>query len=125
MKSILVVTLVVSLGLLQLGCATSAEKVLDHNRRGVGLQAKGDLEGAIAEYRAALRLEPDYAPPIPTLGPRWRTKGTWRVPSPNSALSSASSLISRPPIPTLGPRWRTKGRSEERRVGKECRSRWS
>jgi Flp pilus assembly protein TadD len=49
----------VSLGLPQLGCTTSAEKVLDHHRRGVGLQAKGDLEGAIAEYRAALRLHPN------------------------------------------------------------------
>src|SRR5437868_9789256 len=68
MKSILVVTLFVNLGLSQLGCTTSAEKVLDHHRRGVGLQAKGDLDGAIAEYRTALRFEPDYAPPHTNLG---------------------------------------------------------
>ena len=75
MKSILVVTLFVSLGLPQLGCTTSAEKVLDHHRRGVGLQEKGDLEGAIAEYRTALRLEPDYAPVHTNLGTALCHKG--------------------------------------------------
>ena len=63
------------LALPQLGCTTSAEKVLDYLRRGVGLQENGDLEGAIAEYRAALRLEPGYAPPHTNLGAALADKG--------------------------------------------------
>ena len=40
-----------------------------------------------------------------------------------TALLAASTLASRYPVPIEGPD--SGGRSEERRVGKECRSRWS
>ena len=37
------------------------DNAMDHCDQGSTLQAQGDLDGAIAEYRAALRLEPDNA----------------------------------------------------------------
>jgi Flp pilus assembly protein TadD len=42
---------------------------------GVALKAKGDLDGAIAEYRAALRLPPDNAEAHYDLGRVLWTKG--------------------------------------------------
>lgn len=56
MKSILVITLFVSLGLQQVGYSTSAE---DHYNLGIALYKEGDLEGAIFEFRTALRLAPN------------------------------------------------------------------
>jgi len=37
------------------------DQAMPHCDLGSALKAKGDLEGAIAEYRAALRLDPDNA----------------------------------------------------------------
>ena len=47
----------------------------DHLRRGVELGQKGDLEGAIAEFREALRLKPDFADAHLNLGVALRDKG--------------------------------------------------
>jgi tetratricopeptide (TPR) repeat protein len=47
----------------------------DHFRRGVELYQKLDMDGAIAEYRAAIRLNPNYAEAHHNLGNALRSKG--------------------------------------------------
>ena len=42
------------------GAATSSQDAGTSNDRGVELYGKGDLAGAIAEYRTALRLDPNF-----------------------------------------------------------------
>ena len=39
------------------------------------LEAKGDLDGAIAEWREAARLDPKYPPPHANLGEALESKG--------------------------------------------------
>ncbi len=95
MKSILVVTLFVSLGIQQLGCTTSADNVSDHYRRGVELQEKGDLEGAIAEYRTALRLDPNDVLAHANLGLVLHKKGD--VLSARKELEEALRLLPKTP----------------------------
>jgi len=46
-----------------------------HCNLGTALKAKGDLDGAIAEYRAALRLQPDNSVAHYDLGRVLWTKG--------------------------------------------------
>jgi Flp pilus assembly protein TadD len=52
-----------------------ADSAMAHCDLGSTLKAKGDLDGAIAEYRAALRLEPDNAMAHCDLGHVLWTKG--------------------------------------------------
>src|SRR5207245_9285221 len=40
--------------------ADARDKAIKHFNRGFRLEVKGDLDGAIAEYSEALRLEPNY-----------------------------------------------------------------
>ena len=47
----------------------------DHFNRGVALYDKGDLDAAIAEYREALHLKPDYADAHLNLGIALKAKG--------------------------------------------------
>jgi Flp pilus assembly protein TadD len=52
-----------------------ADNATAHCNIGAALKAKGDLDGAIAEYRAALRLQPDKALAHYDLGRVLWTKG--------------------------------------------------
>ena len=56
----------------------------DHFHFGVALQDKGDLEGAIAEYRAALHLNPNHVSAHEGLGTALHSKGDLRKQSPNT-----------------------------------------
>jgi Flp pilus assembly protein TadD len=51
------------------------DNAMAHCDLGSTLQAKGDLDGAIAEYRAAIRLQPDNAMAHCDLGRVLWTKG--------------------------------------------------
>jgi Flp pilus assembly protein TadD len=46
-----------------------------HFNNGFALAAKGDGDGAIAEYREAIRLKPDYADAHNNLGVSLQAKG--------------------------------------------------
>ena len=49
---------------------------------GNALKNQGDLDEAIACYRRALELKPDYAVAHNNLGNAFRTRGTWTRRSP-------------------------------------------
>ena len=67
MRSFLLAVLLTGLSLQAVGCAgtqggaaTSSQDAGTCYKRGVELYGKGDLAGAIAEYRTALRLAPNF-----------------------------------------------------------------
>jgi tetratricopeptide (TPR) repeat protein len=62
----------VSLDLLLVGCLTQAEK---HYNLGTVLQDKGDSDGAIVEYRAAISLDPNYVSAHNNLGALLQNNG--------------------------------------------------
>ena len=70
-----------------------------------------DLEGAERSYRSALAREPDSSEALYGLGWTYHLAGF---------QDEARETFER--CATVAP---TSARSEERRVGKECRSRWS
>jgi TonB family protein len=51
------------------------DAAMDHYHRGQALSDQGDWDGAIAEYRAAIRIQPDYAPAYALLGEALQQKG--------------------------------------------------
>ena len=55
--------------------AAPQEGAVTHLDRGNALLDQGDLDGAIAEYREALRLKPDYANVHNNLGVALKGKG--------------------------------------------------
>jgi protein O-GlcNAc transferase len=57
------------------GTIVRPNKALAHCNLGTALKAQGDMDGAIAEYRAALRLQPDNAMAHFDLGRALWTKG--------------------------------------------------
>ena len=57
------------------GTIVRPNKAMAHCNHGAALKAQGDLDGAIAEYRAALRLQPDNAMAHFDLGRVLWTKG--------------------------------------------------
>lgn len=57
------------------GTIVQPDEARAHCKLGTALKAQGDLDGAIAEYRAALRLEPDNAMAHYDLGRVLWTKG--------------------------------------------------
>ena len=57
------------------GITAHPDNAMAHYKLGSTLKAKGDLDGAIAEYRAALRLRPDNAMAHCDLGHVLWTKG--------------------------------------------------
>jgi tetratricopeptide (TPR) repeat protein len=54
--------------------STESPTAEDHFHRGNALDDKGDVDGAIAEYREALRLRPDFAEAHYNLGVELRHK---------------------------------------------------
>src|SRR2546425_11157710 len=84
--------------------ARPGESAQEAFARGVSLQRAGDFEGAIREYRAALAQEPANFQARSNLGVALAHIGHFE-----EAIDA----------------YRLALRSEERRVGKECRSRWS
>ena len=68
---------------------------------GDALQAQGKLDEAVAEYREAIRLKPDYAGPTATSASPCATRGqARRGRSPNSARRSGSSPTTPRPTTT-------------------------
>ena len=65
-----------------------------HVNLGFALRQRGKLDEAIAEYREAIRLKPDYAVAHDNLGARPATRGSWTRRSPNTARPSGSSPTS-------------------------------
>src|SRR2546423_13981267 len=57
------------------GAATSSQDAGTYYDRGVELYGKGDLAGAIAEYRTALRLDPNFVAAHYNLGHALQEKG--------------------------------------------------
>ena len=57
--------------------STQSPTAGDHFLRGNALDGKGDVDGAIAEYREALRLKPDFAEAHYNLGIALNHKGDW------------------------------------------------
>ncbi len=57
------------------GSRVVSDDAMAHCNLGGALKAKGDLEGAIAEYRAAVRLQPNNAAAHYDLGRVLWTKG--------------------------------------------------
>jgi Flp pilus assembly protein TadD len=55
--------------------SVSPDSATAHCDHGAALKAEGDVDGAIAEYRAALRLQPDHAEVHYDLGRALWTKG--------------------------------------------------
>ena len=55
--------------------AARPSSFMAHNNLGVALRSKGDLDEAIAEYRAAVRLHPDFYLPHTNLGLALESKG--------------------------------------------------
>lgn len=65
-----------------MGCATGSHResvndAISHVKQGRALQEKGDFDGAIAEYRTALRLDPNQVVAHMNLGAGLATKGDW------------------------------------------------
>ena len=69
-----------------------------HYNLGIALRDQGKLDEAIAEFREAIRLKPDYAEAHYNLGVALRDQGSWTRRSPNTARRSGSSptLAERP-----------------------------
>ena len=63
-------------------------------------RAKGDLDGALADYDEAIRLQPDFAEPSTTEASRARPKATWTAHSQTTTRPSASSPTSPKPSTT-------------------------
>jgi Flp pilus assembly protein TadD len=61
----------------------------DHCHLGTALLKKGDLEGAIVECRAALRLSPNEAGPATTLQSHCRRKVIWCLHGRNTKKPSS------------------------------------
>src|SRR2546425_9969640 len=72
----------------------------------------GLAEEAVAEYREAVRLKPDYTAAYRGLGRALERAG--RLDEARAAYGRGLEVARQ-----------TGDRSEERRVGKECRSRWA
>ena len=82
MRSLLVVAVFTSFLLQAGGCArspvgtiTDGQDSRGYTDRGNELQKNGDLDGAIAEYRSALRLNPNFLAAHYNLGSVFQTQG--------------------------------------------------
>ena len=81
----------------------------------------------IWRFRKKLKIELPYDPAIPLLGiylEKLQFKNIHAPPMFMAALFTIAKTWKQPKCP-LTDEWIKKMRSEERRVGKECRSRWS
>ncbi len=59
--AIFLLALMLCVMVVQPSASTQKMSAMDHIRRGVDLHDKGDLDGAIAEYRAAIQLKPGFS----------------------------------------------------------------
>src|SRR5438477_11472565 len=71
-----------------------------HNERGILLAGKGDLEGAIHEFQAAVRLKPDFAAAFYNLGTAYisqckRSRGGNNDPAYYAGLDQALNALKR------------------------------
>lgn len=73
--TLILVTLFAFFFSVQSSAAKPQEPYLDHIRRGVELHTMGDFDGAIAEYRAAIRLKSKFAMSHFNLGITLAAKG--------------------------------------------------
>ena len=73
---------------------------------GTALFEQGKLEEAVAEYREAIRLQPDSAAAHSNLGYALESRGNWRRRSPCTARRSDLSQPPPPPITALRGPWR-------------------
>src|SRR5258708_39311478 len=89
-----------------------------HLNLGVGLEASGDAAGAFAAYEKALAIDPASPAANYNLGKLLYTRGAYG----EAERRLKQALEGRAQFPEAHI---VRGRSEERRVGKECRSRWS
>ena len=62
-----------------------------HYNQGVTLQSDGQLDRAIAAYREAIRLKPDYVIAYNNLGEPCAARSNWTLPSLPFGMPSASS----------------------------------
>src|SRR5260370_39185551 len=83
---------------------------------------------AISQLRNTLEMDPNFALPRMVLGQAYEQKGMYPQAIAELQKAAAVSRDSPPMLGSLGHAYGVAGnkaRSEERRVGKECRSRWS
>ena len=99
------------------GDPAEARRRRAHINLGNALTAQGKLDEAIAEFREAIRLKPDYAEAHNNLGIALRTRGSSTRRSPNTARRSGSSPTSPRPTSTSASPWRPgEARRGDRRV---------
>jgi tetratricopeptide (TPR) repeat protein len=75
------------------GYAQQTETSEEHNSRGGTLSAKGDVNGAIAEYQAALRLNPNSAQALNSLAWLYATAKDATLRDPSKALKYALQAV--------------------------------
>jgi len=73
--------------------AQQTDTVAEHSSRAIALSAKGDFNGAIAEYQAALRLDPDSAEALNGLARLYATAKDTAVRNPSKALQYALQAV--------------------------------
>ena len=92
-----------------------------YNDRGMERAENEDFAGAIADYSAAIAIDPNYAEAYYN-----RAYDRSELEDYAGAIEDYNKVIEL--APDAAPAYFNRGlakRSEERRVGKECRSRWS
>src|SRR3712207_9207618 len=96
------------------------ERVYDFFQRGSALLEAGDFSAAAIPLERARALEPDKSSIREALGRAYFRSGRYA-----QAREEFAAVVERYPVNDFAIFCLGRSRSEERRVGKECRSRWS